>query len=595
MKDEDFQNMKVNEILNFIESNTKQYRHSGSKLFRIAYEKCEKQNDKNKMKNIKNEILAFDLSTHRFPEKRFSPLVEGMLENGERYVYPDLNKQFPDETIDYYKKRAAKTKNPILEARYCDIVWDLRKEIEYAEKAIEAYLKCCEVYFDNEWDSELADSLNRALQIAISINNNGLIKSVLDTAYNFISKLKSQQRYNFIKDIIDFILMNHKRIKDYLDLNFFVQTLEAALEFYKCPERGNFHLQRILLKLLIKIKKIENQNEEVRKLELNIAEIYEKEAKWKQINYQKGNSIASSVYQKALQKYVEIGNCEEKIKEIKTKIQTALEAAKETDFQLIQVISEIPRKDIDNYLNRFKGLSINEALEIIAVDKTLVPSYDDCRKEAVEIYNKYVFRSMIPRQFIFDDIVIKNIETKEEKIAFDAVKIFLDQCYVISILFKEIIKTILAEHPNFFDEIINYLSKSEIVSTERITIIRKGLEHYKKKDYIGTIYLLVFQIEGILRDLLKQMRIPTFTYRNKEMRYKTLYEIIRLLEVENGFDIDLLKFIQFFLCDLRGDNLRNEIAHGILRKEQFTERNANLLILLLIKLAPYKLIVKETS
>ena len=74
------------------------------------------------------------------------------------------------------------------------------------------------------------------------------------------------------------------------------------------------------------------------------------------------------------------------------------------------------------------------------------------------------------------------------------------------------------------------------------------------------------------------------------MRYKLLYDIINILLEVEGFDQDFLKFTQIFLCDIRGDNLRNEVAHGILREEQFTRRNANLLILLIIKISAYQIV-----
>ena len=41
--------MEVNEIIDFIENNSNEFRRSGSRLFRIVYKKFEEKDDKNKM------------------------------------------------------------------------------------------------------------------------------------------------------------------------------------------------------------------------------------------------------------------------------------------------------------------------------------------------------------------------------------------------------------------------------------------------------------------------------------------------------------------------------------------------------------------
>ena len=140
------------------------------------------------------------------------------------------------------------------------------------------------------------------------------------------------------------------------------------------------------------------------------------------------------------------------------------------------------------------------------------------------------------------------------------------------------------EHPAYVESFAQYLSSSRIIGDERIEIIKHGLRAFKGKEYLASIHILVFQIEGVLRDLLGKLDLPTFSYRNNEMRERMLSDILLTLSQIEGMDKDFLKFTEIYLCDIKGDNYRNDIAHGLLTVESFTKENAQLLLLILIKL-----------
>jgi len=105
---------------------------------------------------------------------------------------------------------------------------------------------------------------------------------------------------------------------------------------------------------------------------------------------------------------------------------------------------------------------------------------------------------------------------------------------------------------------------------------------------------LIFDLlEGVLRDLLGELGLSTFFYKNNEMREKMFSDILATLSQIEGIDKDFLKFIEIFLCDIRGDNYRNDIAHGLLSLQAFTKEKAQLLLLILIQLASYSIVKKD--
>lgn len=142
---------------------------------------------------------------------------------------------------------------------------------------------------------------------------------------------------------------------------------------------------------------------------------------------------------------------------------------------------------------------------------------------------------------------------------------------------------------DFLEKVTEHFSNSNFFSEERIKIILQGIQRYQEKDYLSSIHILVFQVEGLLREFIGLIGLPTFSFRNNEMRERMLPDIIETLGQVQGFNTDLLKFINIFLNDIRGDNLRNDIAHGLVQLHTFNKSNSELLIYLLLMLANYRI------
>jgi len=73
---------------------------------------------------------------------------------------------------------------------------------------------------------------------------------------------------------------------------------------------------------------------------------------------------------------------------------------------------------------------------------------------------------------------------------------------------------------------------------------KHGLWAFEKEEYVAAIHILVFQIEGILRDLLGKLGLPTFSYRRNKMREGVLSGILVSLSQIEEMDKDFLKFIE---------------------------------------------------
>jgi len=94
--------------------------------------------------------------------------------------------------------------------------------------------------------------------------------------------------------------------------------------------------------------------------------------------------IAASLYEKALQAYMDLGNFPEKVQELKVKIQEANEAALKTEYEIILAEARLPREEIDEYLRMYEGRETIEIFNIMSLDMNLIPSYEEAKQEAIE-------------------------------------------------------------------------------------------------------------------------------------------------------------------------------------------------------------------
>jgi hypothetical protein len=69
-----------------------------------------------------------------------------------------------------------------------------------------------------------------------------------------------------------------------------------------------------------------------------------------------------------------------------------------------------------------------------------------------------------------------------------------------------------------------------------------------------------------------------------------LNDVISTLSTIKGFDEDFIKFLEIFLIDLRGENLRNNLAHGLCEYNYLDKRICHLLFIILVRIASYHLI-----
>jgi len=580
-----FDNLSALELFGLLETDNSNFRFNRHDTFIKILKKLEESKDKEKLEEMKKELLIHDLHMELNNRIiRFHPMMSGTTEDGKTWEYPNLKTDFSEEAIKYYKRRIKTTKNSIFLARYCDFLWFYKKDFEYAKKAVEAYLKCGDIYLLNHWGIELADSLLRALEISRSIKNEELKKRSISKMLDVINELRKDKDYRFLLEII----WGLTKIPDYIDLTSLVSIIEEAITYFQDNKDDSYNLQRDFLSLLVEIHKKDTTKK--KEIELRIVTNLIQEAEWKKTHYPNGNLIASSIYQQALKMYQDGGYSKE-AEEIKVILQE-LNKFTQDSFKAIKSEVSIPNSVIDDYLSKFKGKSTKQIIELISVDKGLIPDYKKSQESAIEQAKGSILQ-LFPISLFRGNLQIKTIIEEKDKLEFNSIKNFhITYKITAGLLLPKIFDFIEKDNPDYIKDLIEFVSECSFIDKKRIPLISLGLSFFKDKNYVASIHILIFQIEGILRDMLESMKMSTFTFRNNEMMARLFSGIIERLYLIEGLDENLIKLIDIFLNNPEGDNLRNDIAHSLSSIEEFGKENNLLLILIILNICSYKIIKK---
>lgn len=595
MDNNELKKLSFDELLQLSEENTNDFKYDRSSIYKVAFDICKEAGDEINKEKMQKEILAFDLSTHNSPEKRFSEKMIFTTESGQEIKYPDPEKDFTSDVIEYYKHRAKETKNPILRARYSDIVWEFKREFEYVLIAIDSYLDCFDIYLANKWDMEIADSATRALILAVSLDNKEKIEKSVKKIRQLLEQLKSLEMYRVILEIIKAGLYSFSKLKGLLDLQYLEQIIDKAINYYQ-KETDSYDLERAFLEQLVKIHRIKKNDSEVLQTRIKIAESYIREAEWKRKNYHSGNMVAATFYEKAMVEFMNIGGFDDKVEEIKLKIIECNAAAREKEFKVISTSINIPVEIIEEIMKKYDVPDIDTFLEIVSLDPNLIPSWDEAIKYAKKESIEALLLHLVDTEVIKGNICVKRISDPEEKLEYRAIQHFIFEYNIIANAILSRVFTYLSDKfQDYRNELMSFLGRTGIISQDRLKILQVGVDRFYEQDYVSAIHILVFQIEGILRDVIGQMGLPTFSYRNNEMRQRMLSDILDALSDAKGFTQDLLKFISIFLNNVIGYNLRNDVAHGLVNIDKLNKANAQLLLLILLRIAIYKVTKKEAE
>ena len=523
------------------------------------------------------ELMAFNFVEDYQNKKTnwgtyFGPMMVYIEENGTGYEIPSI-KSITPEIINYWNIRAKESINPIIIARYSGLVYDFSNKIcgqkpDY--KTTNIYIKSLIEVANGDYSItpyETFKKLKRALDLAISQNNNTLIEKVKRAIIDY-EDLKNDES-KFWGYSFDLLINNRKinlttnetnkiinDLKNKFDINtsindkcFNISASEKAfnrLILYYYKTQDNYELN-IIINKMINIYEIAIQRE---KHPMSAEHILEKMYSiYIQFNYKtEAEAILIRIRRlgnQIFKNYKKITFEFNLKKQILDKFIEEMLTGNDSDILIRLAVFYIPKKELikTDLENNFKKhpllyLVSNHVTDSKGRKTASIGSYED---DYDSHFMRHLSKSMQFQSIFLNPLLIE---------AFNKNKINKDK-------------------------ILTFLNKVPIIDKTQFHIIKKALDSYFKKDFLVFLHLIIPQIENTIRNFLEFNGGTVLKQKNKAYQLKTFEELLRDNIIKKYYSEDFSIYFRALYTDHRSWNLRNNICHGITEKYFFTETTAN--------------------
>lgn len=567
-----------------------------------------------------------NLFSFQVKDDEFKSKMSGTDANGKYWAFPSLE-DFSKSDFTYVRSLLPKYKHPRIRSRISHFLWIVEKDHKMAQTAIKEYLGAVdwlntEVKKDPEGTSafEIVNSLRSAYILAKKIkhNINEVNQSIANTVLNFDNQ--SESRWAVTHRLIEFALENWKEYGQ----DFWENVVKICKRMAEEQEKkNNLYFARDFLSLG---EKVERQvfSLQDKKWRQKIASSFEDEA-----NAKKDGFVQSDLLMKAITEYKGLGD-QKKVEELEKSLQ---KAKKDLKFQTFS-----QTMDLTDWVNQirtqFKTLVGKESKEQLLIrltaDGSILPKYEEVKKQAEKMDKEF------PLQSLFSTSVFDSSGNMPRKYDSDLEKKYysLLRQYNFSLMTYEVMARVLFEElldagKIDLESVVKYISdhlwygkeyelhdpdNKELLLKSRkwVDILKPGIRAYlsaldsikgknveeARSNLILAIDSLTPKIEGLIREFYESIGKPVDKIKTERggkqvSEKKGLDELLREPYAEEIFGSDLLILMKYVLIELGGYNLRNNVSHALMFRENYLLSYGHWVFLILLRIGAYQFSINQ--
>ncbi len=524
------------------------------------------------------ERSAFWFSTHPAPASGpwgtyFQPIMSCQRQDGTWVHSPDLA-EADGGIIDYWSERARTAQHPVLVARYADLVWDATRfvtegkrkpDVELARLAIDSYVAAAKLDDGTAW-MDTHENLGRALQVALSINDEARVTAVVDVTIEYVDRTAQDDKIGTYCYLFDNLLPAKKgpslsQPQERKIVGMFEQKFQEMTQ-PDGPWAVDPHSPRDVGLRLASYYQRKGSGDDRRRVLQAIAEAFERRAKI-------GDALGGVFFlEEARQFYVEAGLPQEAERVLRESQELAPEAEKKMVRHTVK--HEIPHADRDKFLASLMEGGLDNALAQFAVG--FVPNQEKLAKQIEELAKDHPLAAMIPPTLVGEKGMTARVDDArgdpDGKMAFETARHIQFDSIWISWAFDHLIENGLTS-----DQIVDFVSESLLFTDDRLPLVRRGIEAHILGDYVQPIHVLVPQIERALINLVFLLGRPSTKGARSGRAVAQFKSMNDALEDEAAAEVlgDLRMYLVATMAHPKGMNIRNDVCHGLWSADRFNK------------------------
>lgn len=498
---------------------------------------------------------------------------------GHEFRTADVD-DFTDAHLEVFSQLIPTINDPELRARIADIVWVRKREYEVADQAVRAYLASAGRLEDTRkpWPPCI-DRIKRAGTVAVRHGRNSqMFRQVICHIEGTLDRHKNNDPSYLSADLME-ILLDQKEGDS---------TKYAQLSEYhavSAKEDQDWYRPKTYYGLQARWLERAKDDAGSRAARISEAERLEHAARERASGARPDYLTAAELLKDAIQAYRHIGGEQGRIDKLH---QELLEYQPKGTGQMGRVSAEIPIDDLCvSAINAVKEKPKTEAIRALALIDD--PSYLGFLRQQVE-QEKEEFPLLHIMPWIQQDASGRKTgsvpsslsESAEDRDAATHSHLLRHASQIRSLMVQARIeparRQILQEHSVCEQDFAPFVADNPFVPEGRETLYVRGLHAGLEGEFEVAVHLLIPEMENSIRHVLSQRGVITSGLDSKGIqKVYGLGKLLNLPEMKEIFGEDITFDLQGLLVRSEtgvGDNLRNDVAHGLMNSEDFYRTHA---------------------
>jgi Domain of unknown function (DUF4209) len=515
------------------------------------------------------EEIAFSLHAHDRQDESswglyFGPFASFSNAEGERIDSPSLTLVTP-AVLAHWRRRALETTNPVMRARYADLLWELpmrlpdaRPDAEMARLAIDSYVDAVQ---SNRYEYEVSsvDKLKRSLHLALSLDDVVRVARVRDALIALEAEIGDDETPGLWGFSFDALV---EPPNDRIDLaddvrRAVIAGLEERLQRLSERPADQYHpfaAEGAAIRLANYYRRHGRVNDVARVLRIHGENVM------KMRGTAPGLLVAHSLEQLYSQ-FVAYG-----LRGDAAALDEPIRIAGEQSLREMKHVSttiEIPVEEAEHYFTQMLAGSGHEILTRVAAH--FVPKRDELEAQLRNFAETAPLSYMLSRSIVDDDgRTVAHVGPIENDLEGQLVAHIAQNMSLSGPWLREAVARGLEGGKLSGDILMSFVRECPLFPEKRRPLLEAGFAAYTTGDSVAAVHILVPQIEQAVRQLGAFIGAPILAQRrNGGFQARTLDELLRDGAVSASLGESVVTYLRSLLTDARGWNLRNTVCHGL--------------------------------
>jgi Domain of unknown function (DUF4209) len=472
-------------------------------------------------------------------------------------------KKHKSNDFEYFKKRLSETINISDKWRYSLICWFYeRNTFSFLENAILTILRCVTKSLERKLFVGAIQHLNYAynLYLMYNLNKISILNQIAKIAFHMINDVKNTEQARWMIEPVLLLFNLKDGSLDHCHTAYLISLLQREAKNFDKRNDKNYLQQRFLeiSECLCDALHLEPENRDRLKriIERQVAQAWEKSGD-RELS-QEEPAIAIYSYENSIKFYQKSGDIT-KEKQLFEKIRHA-SAAVQWDEEKVFVTEYCP---ID-----LNADNEDDIIKNICNQTNMIPNISKIRQAVKYDLDKNPLLEAVSHIDFNEKNPVSKSYNKEDIIEAEVQRRIVGHIQLEELRLSLAIKNLELNgklSPSIF---VRFISDCKFLNNVQVNLIERGIIQHFNHDYISSIYVMVPQIEGILRALLSAKGLSVLKSNNKgkeaTIQDNILGGLLRTARVNNCFDDNFQKYMEVKFVDETGINLRNNLLHNLI-------------------------------